>query len=53
MEETIRFYPIINGKEEFIMKCNIEPINIFDFENKKEEIAERVLALTKKFPLYE
>ena len=41
------------GEEEMVIIADCIADCIFDFENKKEDIAERVLALTKKFPLYE
>ena len=41
------------GEEEMVIIADCIADCIFDFDNKKEEIAERVLALTKKFPLYE
>ena len=41
------------GEEEMVIIADCIADCIFDFENKKKEIAERVLALTKKFPLYE
>ena len=41
------------GEEEMVIIADCIADCIFDFENKKEEIAARVLELTKKFPLYE
>ena len=41
------------GEEEMVIIADCIADCIFDFENKKEDIAARVLALTKKFPLYE
>ncbi len=41
------------GEEEMIIIADCIADCIFDFENKKEEVAARVLELTKKFPLYE
>ena len=41
------------GEEEMVIIADCIADCIFDFENKKEEIAARVLDLTKKFPLYE
>ena len=41
------------GEEEMVIIADCIADCIFDFENKKEEIAARVLALTEKFPLYE
>ena len=41
------------GEEEMVIIADCIADCIFDFDTKKEEIAERVLALTKKFPLYE
>ena len=41
------------GEEEMVIIADCIADCIFDFDNKKEEIAARVLELTKKFPLYE
>ena len=41
------------GEEEMLIIADCIADCIFDFDNKKEEIAARVLELTKKFPLYE
>ena len=41
------------GEEEMVIIADCIADCIFDFDNKKEEIAARVLDLTKKFPLYE
>ena len=41
------------GEEEMVIIADCIADCIFDFENKKEDIAARVLTLTKKFPLYE
>ena len=41
------------GEEEMVIIADCIADCIFDFENKKEEIAARVLELTKRFPLYE
>ena len=41
------------GEDEMVIIADCIADCIFDFENKKEDIAARVLALTKKFPLYE
>lgn len=41
------------GEEEMVIIADCIADCIFDFENKKEDIAARVLELTKKFPLYE
>ena len=41
------------GEEEMVIIADCIADCIFDFENKKDDIAARVLALTKKFPLYE
>lgn len=41
------------GEAEMVIIADCIADCIFDFENKKEEIAARVLELTKKFPLYE
>lgn len=41
------------GEAEMVVIADCIADCIFDFENKKEEIAARVLELTKKFPLYE
>ena len=41
------------GEEEMVVIADCIADCIFDFDNKKEDIAARVLALTKKFPLYE
>ena len=41
------------GEEEMVIVADCIADCIFDFETKKEEIAARVLELTKKFPLYE
>ena len=41
------------GEEEMVIITDCIADCIFDFENKKEDIAARVLELTKKFPLYE
>jgi len=41
------------GEEEMVIVADCIADCIFDFDNKKEEIAARVLELTKKFPLYE
>ena len=41
------------GEEEMVIIADCIADCIFDFNNKKEEIAARVLELTKKFPLYE
>ena len=40
-------------EEEMVIIADCIADCIFDFDNKKEEIAARVLDLTKKFPLYE
>lgn len=41
------------GEKEMIIIADCIADCIFDFENKKEEIAARVLELTQKFPLYQ
>ncbi len=41
------------GEEEMVIIADCIADCVFDFDNKKEEIAARVLELTKKFPLYE
>ncbi len=41
------------GEEEMVIIADCIADCIFEFDNKKEEIAARVLELTKKFPLYE
>ena len=41
------------GEEEMVIIADCIADCIFDFENKKEDIAARVLELTKRFPLYE
>ena len=41
------------GEKEMVIIADCIADCIFDFDNKKEEIAARVLELTKKFPLYE
>ena len=41
------------GEEEMVIIADCIADCIFDFKNKKDDIAARVLALTKKFPLYE
>ena len=41
------------GEEEMVIIADCIADCIFDFDTKKEEIAARVLELTKKFPLYE
>ena len=41
------------GEAEMVIIADCIADCIFDFENKKEEIAARVLELTKKFPLYQ
>ena len=41
------------GEEEMVIIADCIADCIFDFENKKDDIAARVLELTKKFPLYE
>ena len=41
------------GEEEMVIIADCIADCIFNFDNKKEEIAARVLELTKKFPLYE
>ena len=41
------------GEEEMVIFADCIADCIFDFDNKKEEIAARVLELTKKFPLFE
>ena len=41
------------GEEEMVIIADCIADCIFDFDNKKEEIAARVLELTKKIPLYE
>ena len=41
------------AEEEMVIIADCIADCIFDFDNKKEEIAARVLELTKKFPLYE
>ena len=41
------------GEEEMVIIADCIADCIFDFENKKEDIAARVLQLTKRFPLYE
>ena len=41
------------GEAEMVIVADCIADCIFDFDNKKEEIAARVLELTKKFPLYE
>ena len=41
------------GEEEMVIIADCIADCIFDFDNKKEDIAARVLELTKRFPLYE
>ena len=41
------------GEAEMVIIADCIADCIFDFENKKEDIAARVLELTKRFPLYE
>lgn len=41
------------GEEEMVIIADCIADCIFDFENKKEDIAARVLELTKRFPLYQ
>ena len=41
------------GEEEMVIIADCIADCIFDFENKKDDIAARVLELTKRFPLYE
>ncbi len=41
------------GEEEMLIIADCIADCIFDFENKKEDVAARVLELTKKFPLYQ
>lgn len=41
------------GEEEMVIIADCIADCIFDFENKKEEVAARVLELTRKFPLYQ
>ena len=41
------------GEEEMVIIADCIADCIFDFDTKKEEIAARVLELTRKFPLYE
>ena len=41
------------GEEEMVIIADCIADCIFDFENKKDDIAARVLQLTKRFPLYE
>ena len=41
------------GEAEMVIIADCIADCIFDFENKKDDIAARVLELTKKFPLYE
>ena len=41
------------GEAEMVIIADCIADCIFDFENKKDDIAVRVLELTKKFPLYE
>ena len=41
------------GEEEMLIIADCIADCIFDFENKKEDVAARVLELTKRFPLYQ
>ncbi len=41
------------GEEEMLIIADCIADCIFDFENKKEDVAARVLELTRKFPLYQ
>lgn len=41
------------GEEEMLIIANCIADCIFDFENRKEDVAARVLELTKRFPLYQ